>query len=65
MNLMAQNTSWNCSWVGPKLYSCETRYGCTTEGKVQVKQKGVMLDMSNDEIVNCDTMRDMGMSATE
>ncbi len=44
---------------GAKSYSYKTKYGCTKKGKVQVKQKGITLDMANDEVVNFDTMRDM------
>lgn len=44
---------------GAKSYSYKTKYGCTKKDKVQVKQKGITLDMANDEVVNVDTMRDM------
>ena len=49
---------------GAKSYSYKTEYGCTKKGKVQVKQKGINLDMANDEVVNCDTMRDMVLNIT-
>ena len=50
---------------GAKSYSYKTKYGCTKKGKVQVKQKGITLDMANDEVVNFDTMRDMVLNTTE
>jgi hypothetical protein len=50
---------------GAKSYSYRTKYGCTKKGKVQVKQKGITLDMANDEVVNFDTMRDMVLNTTE
>ena len=31
----------------------------TNKGKLVVKQKGITLDMADDEVVNFDTMRDM------
>ena len=50
---------------GAKSYAYKTKYGCTKKGKIQVKQKGITLDMSNDEVVNFDTMRDMVLNTTE
>jgi len=41
---------------GAEAYSYKTEYGCTEKGKVQVKQKGITLDMANDELLNLDTM---------
>jgi len=49
---------------GAKSYSYKTKYGCTKKGKVQVKQKGITLDIANDEVVNFDTMRDMVLNDT-
>ena len=39
---------------GAKSYSYKTN-----KGKIVVKQKGITLDMANDEVVNFDTLRDM------
>ena len=39
---------------GAKSYSYKTN-----KGRIVVKQKGITLDMANDEVVNFDTMRDM------
>ena len=50
---------------GGKSYAYKTKYGCTKKGKIQVKQKGITLDMSNDEVVNFDTMRDTVLNTTE
>ena len=49
---------------GAKSYSYKTKYGCTKKGKVQVTQKGITLDMANDEVINFDTMKDMVLNTT-
>jgi hypothetical protein len=49
---------------GAKAYSFETEYGCTEKGNIQVKQKGITLDMANDEFLNWDTMWDMVLNTT-
>jgi hypothetical protein len=50
------------SW--PKSYSYKTKYGCTRKGEVQVKRKGIILDMANDEVVFFDRMRDTVFNAS-
>ena len=50
---------------GAKSYSYKTKYGCTKKGKIQVTQKGITLDMANDEVINFDTMKDMVMNTTQ
>ena len=50
---------------GAKSYSYRTKFGCMEKGKGQVKQKGITLDMANDEVVNFDTMRDMVLNNTK
>ena len=49
---------------GAKSYSYKTKYGCTKKGKVKVTQKGITLDMANDEVINFDTMKDMVLNTT-
>ena len=34
------------------------------KGKVQVTQKGITVDMANDEVINFDTMKDMVLNTT-
>ena len=50
---------------GAKSYSYKTKYGCTKKGKIQVAQKGITLDMANDEVINFDTMKDMVLNTTQ